>query len=290
MCMYKMDDGFYMLQGRHDSYDIHVINYSDIGEVKIQVGKVQDPKGPCVEINIHLTTKTAQLESAQYHEKCNTKENMRNGAGTIQMLETIFACVFQSYPHIRSISFNDVSQIPLPNGRSVNLMHYYMLTYGQTWYQRHVYAVPTTKTKAHLVAWKRVLETAPLKVMTFKRFWKHVLVSGFRQRWFSTKGSLETVFNNSSSFTHMFKHLRESYQDHLFDMFETIQQNFILQTGLPSLLYSEWKIRRSISDAETGTGTIKITHQLGGFQKAWAHRMKVYAGRMCLVKHDHERP
>lgn len=82
------------------------------------------------------------LDAVGYDADCNVAGDMLRGSGTKQMMLVAFAFLRWRYPRAsHKIVLRDKSKIACRRG-DMYLSSFYVLHYGQTWYQRHFDAYP----------------------------------------------------------------------------------------------------------------------------------------------------
>lgn len=220
----------------HGSYFLYSVDEDpENKEDRLFLGKPQDPEGPCVTFTIPHIGKDASLDHAMYDAKCTEEGPMQKGAGTVLMLHTACSLVFHRYSHIQRIVFNDVSEI-LPEG--IPLYHLSMLKHGKTWYQQHLGATPRTSTRQALTQWHTVLAKPIRECMTFATFQKRVVRDSSPSL---NMASLKEQFQSGATTQHIFAALEKPITRGLIE-------RFVFVARLPTLLYSEWCIRRNALD------------------------------------------
>jgi hypothetical protein len=163
-----MKEGFYKSTTPNYIFDLEVIEYDGIYEIKY--GDVKSKDGPCVELiyDTRIIDTILKLDSISYYKRCAKNKNLERGDGTREMLKSILKICIDKFPKIKKIYFHDVSAIPYGT-RHVSLSYYSLLQYNMTWYQRHFQAKPKNKIdRQHLDKFCELLTQKPkVGIFTF---------------------------------------------------------------------------------------------------------------------------
>ena len=84
------------------------------------------------------------IEKVNYDQRCNIDGNMRNGSGTISMINAAIKFIFDYFPNIQEIQLKDHSIVICNTDKNKNidifLPHIQIIQYGKTWYERKINA------------------------------------------------------------------------------------------------------------------------------------------------------
>jgi hypothetical protein len=103
------------------------------------------PDEACITISVYYTHPEnravnpviATLILVKYYEACAENKGLRQGEGTIDMLNTSMSFVKRICSHIKEFKLNDASTKRCDNGSVISLPYFYITQKGQTWYEAH---------------------------------------------------------------------------------------------------------------------------------------------------------
>lgn len=133
------------------------------------------------------------LIKIRYDMLCSLDHNFTRGHDIKQILYFLIDYIYQTYPDVKELQFNDMSIRTCENGKSVNLAVMTYLYSGQTWYEKNFGAYIS---KQHTYDMKKILQ----KYNDAKKI-----------KWSEMSGTirstmpLEDLYNNSSTWKGFFE-------------------------------------------------------------------------------------
>ena len=77
----------------------------------------------------------ASLILVKYYEKCAENRELKQGEGTVDMMNTSMSFVKQICNFVKEFKLNDASTKKCENGSIISLPYFYITQKGQTWYE-----------------------------------------------------------------------------------------------------------------------------------------------------------
>lgn len=105
-------------------------------------------------------TSIANLPGIEYNQNCSLEYNFRRGIDSTMILKFAITYVFNKYPHVKGISFNDASFRACDNGKQVSLAMMSYISTGQTWYEKNFGAYLTSESFTHFEPIKQKFQDA----------------------------------------------------------------------------------------------------------------------------------
>ncbi len=116
---------------------VFIVNLTDSeGDVSIVTGSTKRAL-ECVYLtyNSEFGDTSGELQNFEFSPKCAENTDMKSGLnGTVLMMLASLRFIYEMYPKIKCIEFNDKSTFP--GEISVSTIEYYFLKTGESWYQR----------------------------------------------------------------------------------------------------------------------------------------------------------
>ena len=158
----KMTQGSYVVTTDNYKFELNMYKYGD--EYSISYGDPTSKEGVCVGLTYDITEPTMiKLDYLKYEKRCSKDNDLLKGTGTQEMLKSILQICIHQFPQIKRVIFHDVSSFEC-NDLQVSLSIYYLLLYGDTWYEDKFEAKFTDKKKRiKLDVFKALLNQKPNK-------------------------------------------------------------------------------------------------------------------------------
>ena len=155
-----MKDGSYLVKTDNYKFELNINKYSD--EYIIDYGDPKNREGPCVSLTYNINKNTIiKLSYLSYYARCSKDNDLLKGSGTQEMLQSILKLCIEFEPTIKRVIFNDVSNFEC-DSETILLSIYYILLYGDTWYENKFGAKYSDKSqRAALQKFKDFLKTKP---------------------------------------------------------------------------------------------------------------------------------
>ena len=84
-----------------------------------------------------IDTSNALLSHLYYDMNCSLESNFKRGLDSTMILKLCISYIKGHYPHIKTVSFTDTSNITCDDGQFVELSEMSYIRTGKTWYQTH---------------------------------------------------------------------------------------------------------------------------------------------------------
>lgn len=146
------------------------VDYEDEDSSDFMRVSILNPSNPCIVLDFDKTSKIAVLSRLYYQPTCTVDGRMSRGDGTRQMLN--FAFEHLKELGAEKIQLSDESSITC-KGIKVNLMLYFFLTRGETWYERYFKFYPISHMKEYEIMKdnrKHMLDIKTLSTMDCSEF------------------------------------------------------------------------------------------------------------------------
>jgi hypothetical protein len=100
----------------------------------------------CIDIQLYrnkygIFTDIGNLTKIRWDEVCSLTHDFKKGSDTEMILNVAMKYIYETYPGVRFLSFNDLSTKECDNGTSVSLSAMKLFTDGRTWYEQHFHAM-----------------------------------------------------------------------------------------------------------------------------------------------------
>lgn len=142
-------------------FELNITKYNT--EYHIEYGDPNNRRGPCILLTYSKDSKIIKLNHIDYYKNCAKDKDLLRGTGTQEMLQTALKVVIKMFPDITRVILNDVSNFEC-NGDDILLSIYYILLYGETWYESKFKAKLTDINKrVSLDKFKLLLQEKPRK-------------------------------------------------------------------------------------------------------------------------------
>jgi len=176
----------YLVKTDNYTFELDITKYNN--DYHFEYGNPNNRRGPCILMTYRKNSKTIKLNHIDYYKSCGKDKDLLRGTGTQEMLQTALRLVIQFFPEINKVILNDVSNFKCENtntskntksklgnntdgddGASVTersaevlLSIYYLLLYGETWYENKFKAKYSDKNqRADLNKFKKLLKEKP---------------------------------------------------------------------------------------------------------------------------------
>lgn len=167
----------YLVKTDNYTFELDITKYNN--DYHIEYGDPNNRRGPCILMTYRKNSKTIKLNHIDYYKACSKDKDLLRGTGTQEMLQTALKLVIQLFPEITKVFLNDVSNFKCENtntklsnkdklnsnsdeGAEVLLSIYYLLLYGETWYENKFKARYSDKNqRADLNKFKKLLKEKP---------------------------------------------------------------------------------------------------------------------------------
>lgn len=153
-----MDEGFYSIETTRYKFELNLYKYDNI--YAFEFGDPANIEGACVGLTYDTNKPTIlKLDHLSYYKRCSKDKDLLKGTGTQEMLQTILKLCIEHFPNIKKVVFNDVSFFEC-NNQQILLSVYYLLLYGETWYESK-FGAKIAENKNKLCKFKALLNEKP---------------------------------------------------------------------------------------------------------------------------------
>ena len=204
------------------------------------------PDEACITISVYYShpenrfanPSTASLILVKYYEACAENRGLKQGEGTIDMLNTSMSFVKRICPHIKEFKLNDASTKRCDNGSVISLPYFYITQKGQTWYEARFNAyLEEPWYTAYKDAINKIMES---KLPSFDAF-KVLYIKNAAD---VVINELKSIYNEGDKIKTFFNKLYEKYDKSMSCiLLQPWIDNFMMIVGLQNYVaYSAWHI------------------------------------------------
>lgn len=106
-------------------------------------------------IMIEVYENVAYVQDLLYRTTCSLDKKLQRGTGTIEMLQGFIKLVLKKRKGVTNVKFTDSSTVVI-DGKEILLADWKWHTTGQTWYEKHMGAIPSFDTNVVLRGHKKL--------------------------------------------------------------------------------------------------------------------------------------
>ncbi len=146
-----------LLRTQSSTYRIEVIQY----EESLFVMNITTTHGRTQLLCVSLAVDGALLllQSLGYYKECSIGQTLRRGTGTVDMVKAALRFAAASFPDLQSVELSDETFFPSAERPLITARR--LLLGAPGWYQEHLGAVPTPKTRVNLRTLQATLAARP---------------------------------------------------------------------------------------------------------------------------------
>lgn len=155
-----MKEGSYLVKTDNYKFELNIYKYDNI--YSFEYGDPSNIEGACVGLTYDLSKPhILKLDHLNYYKRCSKDKDLLKGSGTQEMLQSILKICIDHFQDIKKVYFNDVSFFEC-NNKQILLSVYYLLLYGETWYESK-FGAKIQDNKDNLKKFKKLLKEKPQK-------------------------------------------------------------------------------------------------------------------------------
>jgi hypothetical protein len=121
-----------------DNHTVILTVYESLSDIDIYLGGV---KRWCIHCSIHKDNNKIKQEGflvkIRYDMLCSVEEKIQSGGDITKLLKLLIQYIYDTYPDVKFLSFNDLSRRRCDNDSTVNLAVMTYLYSEKTWYEKN---------------------------------------------------------------------------------------------------------------------------------------------------------
>ena len=155
-----MKEGSYIIHTNNYKFEMNIYYTNNI--YTIEYGDPRNKEGACVGLTYFKNSDFIKLDYLSYFKRCSKDNDLLKGTGTQELLQSILKICIDNF-NIKKVIFNDVSNFEC-DSEVILLSMYYLLLYGETWYENKFSAKYSSKIiRDSLKLFKLFLKEKPSK-------------------------------------------------------------------------------------------------------------------------------